>query len=175
MNTNKKSDLLSKINIRLINDTDSLDELTTLLHRAYKKLADLGFRFYATHQNVNVTKERVERAECYVGILDNKIIATIAYQAPSRDHYKGVYDKADIASFGQFAVEPELQDLGIGSKLIKLAEQLAIRDHAKEIAFDTAEGAVELISYYKKCGYEFVDYTQWDVTNYRSVIMSKKL
>lgn len=175
MNSINKSNVFSKVNIRLIKDTDNLDELTTLLHRAYKKLADQGFRFHATFQDVNVTKARVEGAECYVGILDGKIVATIAYHAPFRDHYKGRYEKSNVASFGQFAVAPELQEIGIGSKLIELAEQLAIRDSAAEIAFDTAEGAGDLINYYSKRGYNFVAYTQWDVPNYRSVIMSKRL
>lgn len=168
-------DLLSKIIIRPINQSDNLDELTSLLHKSYKKLADLGFRFHASHQDTNTTKQRVDNAECYVATLNNKLIGTISYRAPTTKLNHEYYDQPFIASYGQFAVDPEYQKIGLGSKLIDLVEQCAIRDNAKEISIDTAEGAIELIEYYKKRKYSFVKYIQWDVTNYRSVILSKKL
>ncbi|WP_312116724.1 hypothetical protein [Brevibacillus reuszeri] len=42
-------------------------------------------------------------------------------------------------------------------------------------SLDTAEGAHHLIRYYSARGYRHVDYVQWNETNYRSVLMSKKL
>jgi ribosomal protein S18 acetylase RimI-like enzyme len=173
--TETTDSILSKIIIRPIAQTDSLDELTSLLHRAYKKLADKGFRFHATHQDVETTRKRVNNSECYIGTFDNKIIATIAYRSPKVKINHEWYDQPFVASFGQFAVDPQFQAVGIGSKLLDKVEKLAIRDKAEELSFDTAEGAVDLIDYYKKRGYQFVTYTQWEVTNYRSVIMTKKL
>ena len=72
-------DILSEIIIRPFNQTDSLDELTSLLHKSYKKLADKGFRFHASHQDVYTTKKRIDDAECYLATLNNKIIGTISY------------------------------------------------------------------------------------------------
>ena len=43
------------------------------------------------------------------------------------------------------------------------------------VTLDTAEGAEHLIRTYEKRGYRFIEYVQWEVTNYRSVVMSKKL
>jgi ribosomal protein S18 acetylase RimI-like enzyme len=117
----------------------------------------------------------VDNSECYIGIFDNKIIATIVYRSPKVTTNHEWYDQPFVASFGQFAVDPQFQEVGIGSKLIELVEKLAIPDKAVELSFDTAEGAVDLIEFYKKRGYQFVTYTQWEVTNYRSVIMTKKL
>ena len=168
-------DILSKISIRPLNSFDSLDKLTSLLHKSYKKLADQGFRFHATHQDVTVTKQRLDNSECYVATADNVIVGTICYRSPTNKMQHEYYDQPFVAAFGQFAVDPEYQNSGLGSRLLDVAEKCAIRDKAKEIAFDTAEGAVDLIDYYKKRGYQFVQYTQWVVTNYRSVIMSKKL
>ena len=168
-------DVLSKTTIRLLNSSDSLEELTDLLHLSYKKLADQGFRFHAAHQDVTVTKQRVDNSECYVAIADNKIVGTICYRSPTNKMQHDYYDQPSAAAFGQFAVAPQYQNSGLGSKLLNQAEKCAIRDKAKEIAFDTAEGATDLINYYKKRDYSFVQYTQWTVTNYRSVIMSTKL
>ncbi|MGQ0829679.1 MAG: GNAT family N-acetyltransferase [Bacteroidota bacterium] len=167
--------IFSEIIIRPINSSDSLDELTSLLHKSYKKLADQGFRFHASHQDVTITKQRISNAECYIATLNNKIIGTISYYSPTTKDEHEYFGQPFVASFGQFAVDPDYQKKGLGSKLMDIIEKSAIRDNAKEIGMDTAEGAKDLINYYKKRSYIFVAYTQWAVTNYRSVIMAKKL
>ncbi|MBW1796697.1 MAG: GNAT family N-acetyltransferase, partial [Deltaproteobacteria bacterium] len=48
-------------------------------------------------------------------------------------------------------------------------------DGASELALDTAEQATHLINWYERLGYRFIEYVDWDVTNYRSVIMSKRV
>ncbi|MCW3102746.1 MAG: N-acetyltransferase [Bacteroidetes bacterium] len=169
------NDKLSKLVIRQFNNSDSLEELTSLLHKSYKKLADQGFRFHASHQDIHTTKQRIENAECYVMTIENKLIGTISYRSPAAKDEHPYYDQPFVASFGQFAVDPEYQEMGLGSKLIDTAEKCAVRDGAEEIAIDTAEGATNLIEYYNKRGYRFVTYTQWEVTNYRSVILAKRL
>jgi GNAT superfamily N-acetyltransferase len=154
---------------------DDLNELTLLLNRAYKQLADLGFRYLATHQDVKTTKERIEKATCLVAIYANKIIGTVCYYSPENASGCEWYERENVATFGQFGVEPELQKSGIGGMLVDEIEKLAIQDNTGELAIDTAEGASHLINFYKKRGYRHVGYIQWDVTNYRSVILSKKL
>ena len=47
---------------------------------------------------------------------------------------------------------------------------------AAEIALDTAETAEELIRFYLKRGYRFIEHVTWtDVVNYRSVVLSKRV
>ncbi len=38
---------------------------------------------------------------------------------------------------------------------------------------DTSEQATQLIRWYEQQGYRHVGYADWDVTNYRSVVLSK--
>jgi len=57
--------------------------------------------------------------------------------------------------------------------LLKEVEVEASKNGVEELALDTAEPAIHLIEFYKKRGYRFIEYTQWDEVNYRSVIMSK--
>ena len=63
--------------IRLLNENDSLEELTELIHRAYRQLADMGFRYWGTHQTVEDTRKRVSKGICYVGLIENKIISSV--------------------------------------------------------------------------------------------------
>ncbi len=167
------------IEIRVISSTDSIAELTNLLHRAYKPLADAGMRFFASHQTEDQTRERIAGGTCYLAILDGEIVGTVLFKYPVA--YEGSdkarwYRRPDVAYFGEFAVEPRLQSQGIGSRMLNRVEQRARESGATEVAFDTSEHAIHLIDYYSKRGFRFVeDIDHRPAVNYKSVIMSKTL
>ncbi|MEO6394609.1 MAG: GNAT family N-acetyltransferase [Devosia sp.] len=161
--------------IRLIGPDDSIADLTEFLHRAYAQLAAQGLLYTATWQTDDVTRTRIARGECYLARLGGTLCGTIIFKSASQTSGNPWYDKGDVASFGQFAVDPGLQRKGLGRTLIALAEHRALETGAHEIALDTAEPATHLIALYAKLGYRFIEYAQWGTTNYRSVIMSKTL
>lgn len=163
------------IEIKLLNQEETLGELTSLVHRAYRQLANLGFKYWATHQTIADTKKRISKGKCYVGISDHKIVATVIQNDPDKIGGHPWYENANVTSFSQFAVDPECQKQGIGSKMMAFIEQKAIEMGVDEIACDTAEGAIHLIRMYRKRGYRIVGKANWDITNYTSVILSKKL
>lgn len=170
----KETDTL-KYNVRKFTETDSVEELTQFLHRSYKELADMGLRFLATHQDVSVTMNRISKGQCYIIEDIGKIIATICYYNVDRTKGANWYDKDKVASLTQFAVDPFYRKKGLGNILMDIVENRARDEGAEEIALDTSEHAHHLIEYYKRRGYRFIEYQQWNVTNYRSVILSKKL
>ncbi|HRF60359.1 MAG TPA: GNAT family N-acetyltransferase [Fimbriimonadaceae bacterium] len=159
--------------LRRLAPSDDLVALTDLLHRSYKRLADMGLRFVATHQSPETTRERAEEGECWVVEEEGRLIATITVYPPDPGDGTRWYDRGDVAHFGQFAVEPELQAQGIGSMLIELAEERARAFGATELALDTSEQAGHLIDYYEARGFRFIEHVQWRSVNYRSVVMSK--
>lgn len=166
------------IEVRFLNDSDSIAELTDLLHRAYKPLADAGMRYWATHQTEEQTKERITGGRCYVAINDKRIIGTVTYKYPVnwKDSSSSWYRRSDVAHFGQFAVDPTVQKQGIGSRLLTLIEEEAQAHGATELAFDTSENATQLIDFYRKRGYRFIEEIDHrPFVNYKSVIMSKSL
>ena len=161
--------------IRRLNTDDDLAELTGLLHRAYAGLAEMGLNFVATYQDVETTRSRIEGAECYVAEIDGHVVGTITFRDCARTGGCEWYERSDVSSFGQFGVEPSLQSRGLGSALLAFVESRAKELGASEIALDTAEPATHLIDYYSRHGYRIVDRIKWDVVNYSSVIMSKRL
>ncbi|HEY4201618.1 MAG TPA: GNAT family N-acetyltransferase [Devosiaceae bacterium] len=163
------------ITIRPWQETDSVSELTALLHRAYARLAAMGLRYMATHQGDEVTRQRIAEGECFIALLEGRICGTIVVKGSDKTKGCPWYDRPGVASLGQFAVEPELQSNGLGRRLITMAEQQAAAAGASEIALDTAEPATHLVGWYTRLGYRFVEYAQWTHTNYRSVILSKPL
>ena len=161
--------------IRPITKEDSLEELTELLHRAYKALGDMGLRYFATHQTVEQTRGRVESGDCFVAEKDGKLVGTITlYTTPGKESPEW-YRREDTGWFGQFGVEPELQGKGLGNRMIHYVALRALENGLSELALDTSEKAVHLIDWYKRHGWRIVEEIQWDVTNYRSVVMSKRL
>ncbi len=161
--------------IRLLDKSDSLKELTDLVHAAYKQLADMGFRYMGTHQTVDDTARRAAKGECYIAVDQGKMIATVTISLPENCGGCQWYDRPEVTSFNQFAVHPDYQKRGIGSKLMGIAEERAYALGADELALDTAEGAVHLRKIYEKRGYRVVDKADWEGTNYQSVVMSKNL
>ena len=167
---------MGDIVIRPLRPDDSLEEITSLLHRAYKKNADLDIHFVASHQTHDVTQERLDQGTAFIAELESRIVGTITLSFPiDVPHAEYMTDKP-LASFGQFAVEPNLQGAGLGRKLIQTVETEAKRLGAQEICLDTAQPADHLISYYQKLGYEIRAEADWrPEVNYKSWVMVKPL
>jgi GNAT superfamily N-acetyltransferase len=174
--THRAPDVSRKIMVRLLDPRDSVHELTEMLHRAYKRHADRGMRAIAAFQDDMTTVKRIAGGECYVAALrddERRIVGTIVFKDAT--HTKGTpwFERGDVASFSQLAVEPWLQGRGIGGLLIRTAERRAAETGAAEIALSTPEPATELVAMYAHKGYRIVEHMNWPGTNYRSAIMSK--
>lgn len=161
--------------IRPLCHDDSLEVLTDLPHRAYKVLADMGLRFLATWQDVETTRHRISDGTCFVAVTDDTIIGTITFKMPHGGHGVPWLDRPDVGHISQMAVEPSHQNLGIGGLLMRHAEEYAKARGLVELALDTSEQAGHLIAWYERLGYRGVDFIQWEIVNYRSVVMSKSL
>ncbi len=161
------------VELRILDPAEPVSELTTLLHRAYARLATMGLRYMATHQSDAVTRDRAASGECWLAVSGGSIVGTVLFKAAERTAGSPWLDRPEVASLGQFAVMPEWQDTGLGTRLMALVERRAAETGAEEIALDTAEPAEHLVKLYQRRGYRFIEFAQWSHTNYRSVIMSK--
>jgi GNAT superfamily N-acetyltransferase len=163
------------VGYRYLEPADSIDEITDMLHEAYASLAQNGMRFVASYQTPGVTRERMNKGETIVAIDAGRVVGIITLAEISTTRGSPLYDRDDVASFGQYAVRPSHQGRGIGAKLLELVEQRAREKGVGVLALDTSEKAVQLIELYQAKGYRFVEYHQWRDTNYRSMVFSKKL
>ncbi|MBC8064073.1 MAG: GNAT family N-acetyltransferase [Chlorobia bacterium] len=162
--------------IRPLSINDSIEEITSLLHRAYKKNADMNILFVASHQSDDVTLERLREGTAFIAEQDGKIVGTITSTFPIEVPHAEYMTEHPLASFGQFAVDPELQHCGLGRRLLETVEAEAIRLGAEEICLDTAQPAAHLIAYYQKLGYELRGEADWrPEVNYKSWVMVKSL
>lgn len=161
--------------IRDYRPSDSIPEITALLHEAYAGLARMGFRYLATHQGEDVTARRLARGFPLIAELDGRMVGTVTLYPSRSDHPVEWYRRPDVCYFAQFGVRSDLQRQGIGLELLRAVEANARARGAAEIACDTAEGAAHLRAWYEREGYRFIQTMDWPETNYVSAVLSKRL
>ncbi|MDZ4404312.1 bifunctional GNAT family N-acetyltransferase/class I SAM-dependent methyltransferase [Prosthecobacter sp.] len=166
---------IEHIRIRELRPDDSVAAITELLHTSYTPLAAMGFKYLATHQDEATTQQRLQGGISIVAELDGAIVGTATLRAPEAESRCAWYSQPGVWSFGQFAVRPDLQRNGLGARLMRVIERRAFQHGATELALDTAEGATHLVRWYERLGFRFIQHVSWDETNYRSVVMSKRL
>ncbi|MBD3258339.1 GNAT family N-acetyltransferase [candidate division GN15 bacterium] len=169
------SKLPDSVIIRHLSTNDSIEALTVLLNRSYQTLGDMGLKYVATYQGGEITRERIRNGQCIVAVCDDRLVGTITYHDPMHVWGTPWMSRGLAGHIGQLGVEPEWRGKGLGRALIDFAEAVARQAGVKEVTLDTAEPAEHLIKWYRRLGYRFVEYADWDVTNYRSVVMAKRL
>lgn len=163
-----------EVQYRFATPSDDIDALTALLHRAYAALANAGLHYMASHQSSEVTRRRMAKGDTVVALTpDAVVIGTITLATEWATSGSPFYDRTDVASVGQFCVEPAFQSRGIGSTLLSLAEALAYQRGVGHLALDTSEQATGLIRLYTTRGYQLIESVKWPDVNYRSVILAK--
>lgn len=166
---------IDSLSIRLLNSGDSIAALTSLLHDAYAQLGAMGFNYTAVDQSDDVTRDRIARGDCLVAVEGTALVGTITFYAPEQSMGCPWYERAEVATIGQFGVHPSFQGRGLGRLFLQEAERRAHLAGATEMALDTSEGADHLVAWYQWCGFRIVEHAQWRGKTYRSVIMSKTL
>ena len=170
------------MDIRPLQPSDSLEELTRLLHAAYASLAAQGWNFTAVDQSVDVTRQRLSDTQAFVAEVDGRLVGTVAVRGPKppdeiyiSDPPPPLYTTAGTAILSQFAVHPDCRGLGLGERLMDVAEAWALQQGYGRLALDTAEPATALRTRYARRGYAEMGTVQWQGKTYRSVLMCKPL
>ena len=188
------------VTVRLLEPSDSIPQITRLLHRAYAPQMAMGLKPLAGRQDDSVTRERCLNSECYIALLGADATATAAAPRPGtngaagtragssarivgvilfEEHEKVTFPpfflRPDVCHFAQFAVDPDHQGLGIGRMLLEKIEERSREKGCKELALSMAEPDAKLLEFYLKRGFRLVEYWQWPYTNYRSCILSKRI
>ncbi len=184
---------ISSATVRLLLPTDSLVDVTAMLHRAYAGQVAMGLSPLAGRQSVEITRQRCMSGECYVAVMDarHEALAALppAEDAGARERIVGVilfheiedaqgpsfFRRRDVDYFSQFGVEPGLQGHGIGGMLLDKVERRALECGSVELGLSMAEPDTRLRQFYERRGFRFIEFWQWPYTNYRSVILSKGL
>jgi len=161
--------------IRPILPSDSLAELTALLHRAYAELLAAGLNFTAATQDEAKTRERIEGNECFVAVAGGRLVGTATLLPLWPDDVPAPPGPGRAAYLFQLAVDPALRRRGLGSLLMDRCEDRARESGFARLGLDTAEPAAHLLALYGARGYRSTGFARWPGKTYRSVILVKDL
>jgi len=81
---------MQAITLRRIEASDSLEELTAMLQRAFSRLGRMGLNCTCVDQSVQVTRERIEKGDCYIAACAGRLVGTVTPYAPdcqSQSHW----------------------------------------------------------------------------------------
>jgi GNAT superfamily N-acetyltransferase len=171
----KLSTGMQTISLRPLSDSDSLDELTVMLQRAFSRLGQMGLNCTCIDQSVTVTRERIEKGACYVAVCDGRLVGTITLYGPNPGSKCAWYHRQAVASIHQLGVDPEFQDAGLGTELLNFAEGWAREHGYHELALETPQPAKHLVAFYMCHGYRPVESVRFQGKHYRSVVLSKSV
>jgi len=165
----------SLIIVRRLSPDDDIGALTALLHRAYTPQVAMGLRPLAGRQDAAMTRARTSKGECFVALRDNAIIGTILLNEYEHVDFPPKFCEPGVAHFSLFAVDPDLQGGGVGRLLLDAIEARALELGDNQLAMSVAEPDADLVRYYERRGFETVSHWRWPYTNYRSVVMCKRI
>jgi GNAT superfamily N-acetyltransferase len=155
--------------------------LTAMLHRAYAPLGAQGLNYTAVDQTVEVTRKRCAAGACFVAVDGERIVRTVTVGGPhhaarnARAMPTLWYARADAARLHQLGVEPALQGMGLGRRLIEHCADWVHAHGYHYLALDTALPATHLRRYYAKLGFVDADDMHWRGKRYHSAVMVRPL
>lgn len=168
---------LTPVTVRRLRPSDSLEELTDLLHRAYASQVAMGLRPLAGRQSVEQTRERTGSGECFVAVRVHAgrevILGTILFQEVETAAFPPFFQLDGVGHFSLLGVDPSGQGRGVGAALIAAVESRSRELGLRELALSMAAPDAPLRAYYEKRGFRTVEYWRWPYTNYQSTIMSR--
>jgi GNAT superfamily N-acetyltransferase len=159
-------------------ERDDVEEITSLLHRAYRVLLDQGLRFTATAQGPETTLRRLTQGEGWLMEEEGRVVGTVSVLSwrEAGQWSPLFYRQEGVCWFSQLAVEPGLQGSGRGRALVDHAAARAVALGGRVLALDTSDQAGDLIRWYQSMGFAVVDRHVWGgEINYESLILAREL
>lgn len=146
-------------------DSVSWEQITQLLHLAYKEKADKNMKYSATHQDPSITKKRVGQGKCLVALYKGELVGTITLNIKRNGE--------NVGFLKQVAVHPNYKGLGIGSMMVDSIFKISQDIELSKIELTTAAKAKSLIKWWQGFGFKLISFTSYSNTNYYSVRMRK--
>ena len=141
-----------------------LPAILDLIHRAYAANVAMGFRYSGATETFDSLAQAWREDKVYKLVADGAIAGTI--RLTPHDGYLGVW---------RLCVDPALQRRGLGTALLRFAEEEAARLGLARVRLDTAKPFRDLVDWYRRRGYEVVAEVRYPQVNYPSLVMEKRV
>lgn len=157
------------VEIRPMRETDGWEELTALLHDAYREHLRAGRNYAAGTQSPGETRRRCEGGTTLLAFVGGCLAGTATLHGQRR------YGRAPSGYISQVAVSPEFRHSGLGRKLLAGLERIASEKGYSVLDCNTAASARPLIAWYLGQGWRKVSLRSFPGTSYYSILFRKRL
>jgi S-(2-succino)cysteine N-acetyltransferase len=132
---------------------EDAERLLHIIYDAYITIRELELQWPAANADLPLIRDNITKNECYVLELDGVIAATLTLSKEKLNRWN-----TDLPFVKWFAVDPEYQGIGIGTKLLGWVEEI-IRNNlgAPALTLATAEKHPWLLAMYERKGYERIE------------------
>lgn len=133
---------------------EDAERLLHVIYEAYETIRELELHWPAANADLALIQDNITKNECYVLELNGEIAATLTLSKEKLHSWE-----TDLPFIKWFAVDPEYQGIGIGTRLLTWVEKTIIRDKlgAPALTLATAEKHPWLLAMYEKKGYERIE------------------
>ena len=169
---------MGKFRIEILDKDFPYEEITELLHAAYKEHLDAGRNYKAATQTIEDTKQRLEGRFCVVAYDENnKLVGSVAFKIIERkpEEIHKWYEDGSAVYIEQMAVHPDYRDTNV---MALMAIKGMKNEMAKKVGSwcsDTSVKAEHLVKAYVKMGFQIVDVVSWETTNYYSYVFRRPI
>lgn len=164
-----------RVTVRRLKSKDSVQELTDLLHSAFKSEGQHSHTYGMAEQSEETTRLLLKSGDCWVVELDGRLIGVVILCPPRPDVRQRWY-RPRLSRLSAYlrliAVHPDFQGVGIGTMLLDHCERIAMKMSALELAGSCPVGSRQL-SLFKRRGYRVFRYVSFSGTDHHSVIFGK--
>jgi GNAT superfamily N-acetyltransferase len=111
-----------------------------------------------------ILKEDIEKEQMYAGILNNEIVSLFVLNKEFDKEYleaKWEYRNNDFIILHRLCVNVKYQNMGIGTKTMKMIEEYVKKNGIKSIRLDTFSENPYSLKMYNKLGYKKVGEANW--------------
>lgn len=132
-------------------EVQDVQALNTLINSAYR--GEESKKGWSTEEQI-LGGIRIDE-ETILGYFNQENVQILKYTEADDTILGTVYleIKGQELYLGMFAVSPVLQGQGIGKKLLREAEGIALKNGCDRIAITVIDCRMELIDWYKRCGF----------------------
>jgi ribosomal protein S18 acetylase RimI-like enzyme len=129
-----------------------LEEILAVYQRCKMKLESEGIRqWYEGYPNITVLRGDVDVGELFKYVFDGKIVAVLVLTGKQEKEYETVkWQRPEAKSLvvKRLAVEPDFQNKGIATELMKFSEDYAVRNGYTSIRLDAYSGNKAALDFY---------------------------
>lgn len=166
------------MNIKIIekNTEISWDEITDVIHDAYKEREKQNLHFAATRSTPAENAQKILDGKCFLAMDNNEIAGLVFLRCPKwpyltrKNGKQKWYCDKKYGMVINLAVKEKYKRHGISKKLLQ-----KLIDECKDlkldsVIIDTSSKLKWLNQFYASFGFKKVDYISWNTTNYYTIV-----